>query len=130
MKIKITEKEKEIEGTLEKGKVTPFGTGGGHILSKGNHVGKNVNIIIPEEPIYSWVLGKDKLNLALKYARGQIEKNSDKDRTWKYKMFALDDIKSDKFSLANLNVLVTELKKSKAESMVKLAEQISEIYRL
>jgi putative transposon-encoded protein len=124
MKISIAEKETKIEGNIESGKVVPFGSGGAHIYSKKEHIGKNVNLIVPENPVYTWVLGSANLNKALKIAVAHIKKKADK--TWKYQLDAIECIKSE-FSINDLQILVLALKEAQAKA---LAECISKTYSL
>jgi putative transposon-encoded protein len=55
--IKITEKQHEIKGTLKKGNVKPFGNSA-HIPFPKEHTGKIVDVIIPDEPLYTWVFSE------------------------------------------------------------------------
>ena len=127
MKITITEKEKHLNGTIETGKVTPAGTGG-HIISKREHLGKNVHVVIPENPIYSWVLDEKTLKDALKYAEIQIRAEGDK--TWQYRLEAIQNIKLDNFDIEDLNVLVKALKRSNETKIIKLGTLIAKTYCL
>ena len=109
-KIKVISKEEEIEGTVEQKNVTPFGTSA-HIVVPKKHTGKVVKIVIPNEPQYSWILTdgekKEMIKVCTRIAK---HKNG---KLVKYKLEAIENIKTIRFDLDDLLKVIEMLKKSK-----------------
>lgn len=103
MKIKIIEKEIELNGELEKGKVAPFGTSA-HIPFKKRHIGKIVNVIIPEKTKYVWLLTPEEKNLLLSNLKKNIMKEDGK--LEHFRLGALDDLKKEEFDIDSLEKLI------------------------
>ena len=98
-KIKIIEKEIEIEGTIEKGNVKPFGTSS-HIPFTKKHLGKVVKVVVPIKPKYVWLISKEEKNKLLKYAKKNIEKENGKLKH--YRLQSLRDLEKTEFDLDSL----------------------------
>ena len=102
MKIKITNKEKIIEGSLKTGYVKPFGTSG-HIPFSREHLGKKVNVIVPTDADYIWVLNEKVKDEFIKAVKKEIAEQGGKlafyrkstiDRIDKGNFKAIDLVKS------------------------------------
>ncbi len=107
-KIKIIEKETELEGSIEKGNVKPFGTSA-HIPFTKKHMGKKVNIIIPENPELVWVLSqKDKVKMIQTVKKHIFEENG---KLQPYRLKVLENIEEDDFNEDDL-IKFAELLKS------------------
>ena len=68
MKIKITNKDQEIEGKIHQGVVKPFGTSA-HIPFRKEHTAKHINIIVPNDATYSWIFSEEELNQFIKESK-------------------------------------------------------------
>lgn len=120
-KIKIIEKEVEIEGQIEKGRVTPFGTAA-HIPFKKRHMAKVINVVVPNQPKYIWILN-DKEKLALfKSVRKNIEKENGKLRH--YRLGLIDELKNNEFDIDSL-IKILEFVDNK-----KLVNKIKSLYNI
>ncbi len=95
-KIKITDKQIEIEGKIEKGRVTPFGTSA-HIPFKKKHTGKSVSVVVPASPKYVWLINKREKITLLKSAKENIEKKDGK--LEHYRLGLIDELENDEFNL-------------------------------
>jgi putative transposon-encoded protein len=102
-KIKITEKSKEIEGSLKKGNVKPFGTSA-HIPFSKNHLGKIVNVIIPFSPKYVWIFDEKLREKLIKSAKEVALKTSKKDTH--YFLSCIEDFSNDEFSFNSLMKII------------------------
>jgi len=107
-KIKIASNVREIEGRIEKGRVTPFGTSA-HIPFSKKYLGKEVYVIVPEEPNYSWILSKDELERFAKIAVACVEEEGG--QLAHYRLQCIDSIKKGKFDMGDLCKIVEILKK-------------------
>jgi putative transposon-encoded protein len=108
-KIKITEKSKEIEGSLKKGNVKPFGTSA-HIPFSKNHLGKIVDVIIPSSPKYVWIFDEKLKEKLIKLARKNAD-NHQKNRH--YFLSCIEDFSEKEFSLDSLMKVVLLLENDK-----------------
>jgi putative transposon-encoded protein len=106
MKIKITTKEKEFEGEVIERTVSPSGNSA-HIPFARKHIGKNVNVIVPSDASYSWVLTREDLKLVVHRCKEIVKK--DDSRTRHYKVNAIDNIQAKRFSMEDLIWVVTIL---------------------
>lgn len=121
VKIKITEKEVEIEGKLQKERVTPFGTSA-HIPFSKQHVGKVVNVIIPKESSYVWLISpKEKSDLLIS-ARKNIEKENGQLRF--YRLELIDQLEKEEFNLQHLIKILDFV------SNIDLVKKIKRLYNL
>ena len=121
MKIKITNKEQEIEGKIEKGVVKPFGTSA-HIPFSKQHTAKKVNIIIPTDTTYSWIFSDKELKQFVSEAKKIIEKENGKLAF--YKLESLNRIKNSNFQIGDLAVICLILKENhKLKELVKKIEK-------
>ena len=109
-KIKIIEKETEIEGTVEEKKVTPFGTSA-HIPVSKKHSGKYVNVVVPTKSKYFWLLTDVELKEVNLVVNKIIEKKDGK--LHHYRLGALSNINQTKFYLEDLQKIYELLKESK-----------------
>ncbi len=126
MKIKITEKQKEFEGVVIEGKVTPFGTSS-HIPFRKEHTGKIVNVIVPGEPVYIWLISKIEKDKLLKTAKKIISKENGK--LEHYRKLLIDDLEDgDRFSISSLIKVIRLLEEYKLEKL--LIKKIKKIYNI
>ena len=95
VKIKITENEIEIRGTIEEGNVKPFGTSA-HIPFMKKHTGKRVKIVIPYNTQLVWVLSVEAKAKALKVAEEYIIKEDGK--LEHYRLGMLRNIRENDFN--------------------------------
>ena len=124
-KIKITEKEIEIEGTVEEKKVTPFGTSA-HIPVSKKHTGKYVNVVVPSKSKYFWLLTDVELKEVNIVVNKIIEKKNGK--LHHYRLGALQNINQTKFYLEDLQKVYELLKESKNHKH--LVKKLKETYNL
>ena len=120
-KIKITEKEIEIEGKIEDGKVTPFGSSA-HIPFGKTHRGKIVKIVIPTKTKYIWLISMRERNRLLKIAKKNIENKDGK--LEHYRLSLIEELKEDTFDIDSL------IKVLKFVPNFKLISKIKELYDL
>lgn len=120
-KIKIIEKEVEIEGRIEKGKVTPFGTSA-HIPFKKQHIGKIVGIVVPTKGKYTWLLSNKEREELLDSARRNIEKENGKLRHPRLQL--LDDLGNEEFNLDSLTKILIFI------DNVKIVKKIESLYNI
>ena len=99
VKIRITSREIEIEGQIEKGRVTPFGTSA-HIPFKKKHTGKVVSIVVSKNGKYIWLLNTQERKVLIESARKNIEKAGGKLRH--YRLQLLEDLENKEFSIYSL----------------------------
>lgn len=112
-KVKITKEIKELEGDVVEKVVTPFGTSA-HIGFSKKHTGKYVDIVIPKEPSYSWILSKEELKTFTDGAKEIIEDG-------KLRVHELDRVnrlKKLRFSLADLDYLCILLEEKNKCSVI------------
>ena len=120
-KIKITQKEKVIEGKLYESKVTPFGTSA-HIPFSKQHTGKIVNVIVPDGSKYIWLITKEEQSLLFEYAIETIlEKGGELEH---YRLELLKDLEHDSFALDSL-IKILEFVPDK-----KLVAKIKSLYNI
>lgn len=79
MKIKITKEIKEIDGEITERPVKPIGNSA-HIPFLKEHIGKIVNVVVPDEPSYVWVLPEELRKKLSNFAKKKIEAEYKKDR--------------------------------------------------
>jgi len=121
-KIKITEREFEIEGRVEKGKVTPFGTSA-HIPFSKKHTGKIISVVIPTEPKYVWLISEQEKKKLLEDSKRNVEKT--KDSTLKF--HRLQEIKYLNEKEFDLHLLEKTLE---YVSDKKLVSKVKKLYNL
>lgn len=119
MKIKITKDQKELEGEIEDGNVTPFGNSA-HIPFSKKHLAKKVLVIVPSKPQYIWLLEvserKRLINAAskiIKQENGKLEHHREE---------LINDLSNDNFDLDSLIKIVSllESKGKEKEIIVKV----------
>ncbi len=120
-KIKIIDKEVEIEGKVEKGKVTPFGTSA-HIPFKKKHTGKLVDVVVPEKTKYIWLINTKERTALLKAAIKNI--NEENGRLEHYRLGLIEDLENDEFNIDSL-IKILEFVNDK-----KLIEKIKSLYNI
>lgn len=124
MKIKIVKGEKTIKGDIVEGDVKPFGTSA-HIIFSIKHMGKKVNVIIPENTKLVWVLSKEDkksmIDICKKYA------NEQNGRLEFHRLKVLEDIEKEPFKLDDLRKVIDMLKESGNK---KLADKLKIKYSL
>ena len=125
MKIKITKDQRELEGEIEEGNVTPFGNSA-HIPFSKKHLAKRVSVIIPSKPQYIWLLkGLERKKLIsaaskiIKQENGKLEHHREE---------LINDLSNEGFDLDSLIKIVSLLEsKGKEREIVK---KIKSIYGL
>jgi putative transposon-encoded protein len=108
--IKIIEKSKEIKGILKKGNVKPFGTSA-HIPFSKEHTGKIVDVIVPDEPLYTWVFDENLRIRLCNLAKMKVGKDFTKDRH--YFLECIEDFSQKEFKLNSLIKLMYILEDDK-----------------
>lgn len=124
-KIKIIEKAYELKGSLKKGNVTPFGTSA-HIPFSKEHIGKIVNVIIPDEPLYIWVFDKNFKSKLCNLAKNKIEKDFIKDRH--YFLECVEDFSKKEFNINSIIKVIYVLEDNK--TLKKELSLIKNTYKL
>lgn len=109
MKIKITSADREIEGIVTEVEVKPFGSSA-HIVMPKRHFGKIVNVIIPNNPQYVWILSDTELNEVMKVCYMIAVKENGK--LEQVKLEAINNLKKTKFNIDDLLKVLEMLKKS------------------
>ena len=125
MKIKITEKEKTIEGKIIKGIVKPFGTSA-HIPFSKQHIAKNINVIIPSDSNYSWIFSDKELNQLIIESKKLIEKEGGKLAF--HKLESLERIKKSKFKIEDLSLICSILREN--NKLIKLVNKIEKTIKI
>jgi putative transposon-encoded protein len=108
--IKIIEKAHEIKGNLKKGNVKPFGNSA-HIPFSKEHIGKIVDVIVPDEPLYTWVFDESLRTKLFTLAKKKIEKDYKKDRH--YFLSCIEDFSQKEFKLCSLIKVICVLEDDK-----------------
>lgn len=124
-KVKIVKQEKEIEGDIEEKAVTQFGTSA-HIPVSKKHLGKYVDIVIPSEPKYHWVLSRSERLEVIKVCTKIVKQENGK--LMKHKLQAIENIKAMKFSLNDLMKVAQILGKSDKHKHI--VDKIKDLYNL
>lgn len=125
MKIKVTREDTEIEGTIEKGFVKPFGTSA-HIPIGKKHFGKEVTIVIASEPKYCWLITDQEVARLIKVATKVV--NGRGGRMEHHYNEHLENLKKDVFPLISLIKIVTLLKERDIEK--ELVRKIKKLYSI
>jgi putative transposon-encoded protein len=120
MKIKITNKEKNITGTYKKKVVFPYGNSA-RIPEQKQNIGKRVYVIYPKNAYYSWVLSNDKLKILLTKARKNLKTFQTKHK--KSYENAIESLESDKFNLNDIKFVLDLIEDEKV-----LYQEINKIY--
>jgi len=126
MKVKITKEIKELEGEVIERPVTPFGTSA-HIPFLKKHTGKQVNVIIPEESKYVWVLPSGDLNNLIKLAKAELNKEGEGKLSFYYKQ-TIENLKDKTFALKDLVITLKIVEKNPKNK--KLVKKIERVYNL
>ena len=117
MKIKIVKQEKEIEGEIIEGRVTPFGTSA-HIPFRKEHLGKAVPVIIPTEPKYIWLLKEIERKKIINSAKKIIKEENGKLEHHRLKL--LEELEGKTFDLDSLQkILILLENKGKLKELIK-----------
>jgi len=125
MKIKITNKEQELEGKIMAGVVKPSGTSA-HIPFSKQHIAKKVSVIVSTEPFYSWILSDAELNKFILEAKKVIEKEGGKLAF--YKLEKLERIRKSKFKIEDMERICEILKEN--NKLLPLTKKIEKLYNL
>jgi len=123
MKIKLTSKEKNINGTFKKKVVFPYGNSA-RIPEQKSNIGKKVYVIYPSKAYYSWVFSDDELKTLLKKAKINI-KNYETKHYLIYEN-AIKSLESNRFRLNDIR-FVLDLIATESE-MFKLHQKITKMY--
>ena len=115
MKIKIVKQEKEIEGEIIEGRVTPFGTSA-HIPFRKEHLGKAVPIIIPTDPKYIWLLKEIERKKIINSAKKIIKEENGK--LEHHRLNLLKDLSKSKFNLDSLIKVISILDNQGKERLI------------
>ena len=115
MKIKIVKQEKEIEGEIIEGRVTPFGTSA-HIPFRKEHLGKAVPIIIPTDPKYIWLLKELERKKIINSAKKIIKEENGK--LEHHRLNLLKDLSKSKFNLDSLIKVISILDNQGKERLI------------
>jgi len=124
MKVKITKELKEIEGEVVEKAVTPFGTSA-HIPFAKQHTGKIVDVVVPKEPRYVWVLSRKDLNEVIKSCE-KVLKSKPESKTTFLEKESIENIKDKTFSYSDLAKVLSILNKDKKNN--KFVRKISDCY--
>lgn len=122
-KIKITQKEQEIEGKLVSGEVKPFGTSA-HIPFRKEHTGKVINVVIPNDPQYVWVFDKNALTRLCNEALKHVTDG----KTAFIQRSTIENVRSGKFMLHELEKTMELVKSS--NTLKKDIQRIKASYNL
>lgn len=122
-KIKIVKDERTIKGDVDEKISKKFGKSSHLIISK-KHIGKYINIIYPENSDYGILLDKSNWNKMISIIREYIEEHEGKHKV--HKLQSLDEIKSGRFKIEELQRFLPILKKKD----IKLYRKIKDIYGL
>ena len=76
MKLKIVKEEKEISGVIVEKAVTLFGNSA-HIPFAKQHTGKIVNVVVPDDPKYVWVLPTEDKKKIIKVCTDILKKKKE-----------------------------------------------------
>lgn len=125
-KIKITQGVKEMEGVVIEKPVTPFGTSA-HISFPKQHTGKIVNVIVPTDSEYTWVLSEKELEKIrdICYKRLKVEKET---RFTFHEIKSIDNLKEKKFSYDDLLKVCGVLERCKSDFPLYL--KLKKVYNL
>jgi putative transposon-encoded protein len=123
-RIKITEKETEIDGALFESSVKPFGTSA-HIPFTKQQMGKKVKIIVPTETEYVWVFNSTFTKEVIKIATDYILQQNGK--LEHYNKEIIENIKNENITQDDLIKFIQILINADA---MKQAERIKEMYQL
>lgn len=124
-KIKIIDKSYELNGSLKKGNVKPFGTSA-HIPFSKEHIGKIVDVIVPDEPLYIWIFDENLKVRLCNLAKNKIEKDFIKDRH--YFLECVDDFSKKEFKISSLIKVIYILEDDK--TLKKELSLIKNTYKL
>ena len=129
VKIKIVQREQEIEGKIFEGKVTSFGTSA-HIPFSKRFLGRKVKIIIPEEAECFWVFSEEERKEFVNAANNANKlKPESMYNTYPLRKEGIDAIKEDRFEdgqIARAANMILEYSKNKKE--VDLAKKVEKAY--
>lgn len=123
MKIKVTKQEKEFEGEITEGKVTPFGTSA-HISFSKKHTGKIVSIILPTKTEGFWLLTPNEKDRLIKTAKDIIEENNGNLRH--YRLELLEDLSKERFNFDSLKKIVSIVESEGKEK--RIIEKLNKLY--
>jgi putative transposon-encoded protein len=124
-KIKITKEEKELEGEIEKGKVTIFGNSA-HIPFSKKHLAKKVSVIIPSNPRYIWLLTESEKRKLINIASKVVKKENGK--LEHYRQGLIKDLSDESFNLDSLIKIISLLELKEKE--IKLVKRIKKLYNI
>jgi putative transposon-encoded protein len=124
-KIIISQKEKKIEGKIIKGVVKPFGNSA-HIPFIKKHIGKHINVIIPDDTFYCWVFSDAELKTFVNESKKAIEKHEGKMKP--YYLHGVERIKNNCFTWSDISVACGKLQEAKkCFELVKKIERAYEV---
>lgn len=120
-KIKITEKEIEIEGKIVDTSVKPFGTSA-HIPFGKTHRGKVVKVVIPTNTKYIWLISMKERKELINIARKNIQNENGKLEP--YRLDLIEELEEDTFNIDSL------IKVLKFVPNLKILMKIKQLYDL
>ena len=122
-KIKITSKEKEIEGDVFGGLVKPFGTSA-HIPFSRKYVGSHIDVIVPSERVYCWIFSERERSDLIREAYKILNEYSGK--LHPLLVSAVEKIEANRFSIGELFAICDLLDDKR--KLVKLVKKIRKNY--
>jgi len=125
-KIKITKEIKELNGEVIERSVSPFGTSA-HIPFPKKHTGKIVDVVVPSNAQYTWVLSKEELNDII-YKCEKILSKKKESRILFLLKETVKNIKDKTFSLNDIIKVISILKEDKKNN--KITEKLKYLYNL
>jgi len=125
-KIKITKEIKELDGKVHEKYVAPFGTSA-HITFPRQHIGKVVDVLVPTDVRYKWVLSDDELNTTVKASENVLKINPNSKMTFHLEE-SIKNIQDKTFLFEDLINVLSLLRKDKKN--IKIIEKIKYYYYL
>lgn len=125
MKIKIASKEREYDGSIVEKAVTPFGTSA-HIPFSKEHTGKFVNVIVPTEPKYAWVLTAEEKKTIVRVCKALLSGRKETKEAFYYHE-AVNNLSKNKIELDDLNKVYVLLEEG---GKIVLAKRMKNAYNL
>jgi len=112
MKIKITKEIKELNGIVVEKVVTPSGNSS-HIPFAKQHTGKIVNVVVPDDPKYAWVLTANERDGIVNICKKHLSKRKETKMTFFNRQ-------------ALMNILMSDFEKEDLEKVIVLLSDAGE----
>ena len=117
-KIKVRQNEEVIEGSILDRNVKPFGSSSHVVLSKGE-IGKYVQVVIPKNPMYSWLLSENERREVVAVCNKILKSKKSK---------GVENIKNTKFSLEDVEEVIKILNGSKKH--LHIVDKLRKTYKI